>query len=134
MCPYVSAMDLPAVQEAQVRSLGGPQEKGMAAHSDILAWRILCTEEPGRLQSMGSQRVRHDYETNTMKEIKMVKTCGKEVEVFVKIYLIKMRKLACRCMVYNKNIFSFSQVCRSLGGSADLADPSLSPSRLGVLL
>ena len=94
MCPYVSAMDLPAVQEAQVRSLGGPQEKEMATHSDILAWRILCTEEPGRLQSMGSQRVRHDYETNTMKEIKMVKTCGKEVEVFVKIYLIKMRKLA----------------------------------------
>ena len=71
---YVSAMDLPAVREAQVRSLGDPLEKEMATHSGILAWRIPCTEEPGRLQSMGSQRVRHDYETNTMKEIKMVKT------------------------------------------------------------
>ena len=35
-------------------------EQGMAAHSSILAWRILWTEEPGGLQSMGSQRVRHD--------------------------------------------------------------------------
>ena len=37
-------------------------EKGMATHSSILAWRIPRTEEPGRLQSMGSQRVRHDSE------------------------------------------------------------------------
>ena len=35
-------------------------EKEMATHSNILAWRIPCTEEPGRLQSMGSQRIRHD--------------------------------------------------------------------------
>ena len=35
-------------------------EKGMATHSNILAWRISWTEEPGRLQSMGSQRIRHD--------------------------------------------------------------------------
>ena len=37
-----------------------PLEESMAAHSNILAWRISWTEEPGRLQSMGSQRVRHD--------------------------------------------------------------------------
>ena len=37
-----------------------PLEKGMATHSSILAWRIPWAEEPGRLQSMGSQRVRHD--------------------------------------------------------------------------
>ena len=37
-----------------------PLEKGMATHSSILAWRILQTEEPGGLQSMGSQRIRHD--------------------------------------------------------------------------
>ena len=45
----------------QVRSLGGedPLEMGMATHSSILAWRILWTEELGRLQSMGSQRIRH---------------------------------------------------------------------------
>ena len=52
----------PAMQETGVRSLGqeDPLEKGMAAHSSILTWRIPQTEEPGRLQSMGSQRVGHD--------------------------------------------------------------------------
>ena len=49
-------------QETQVQSLGreGPLEEGMETHSRILVWRIAWTEEPGRLQSMGSQRVRHD--------------------------------------------------------------------------
>ena len=53
---------LPAVQEIQVRSLGreGPLEKEMATQSSILAWRIPWTEEPGRLQSTGLQKVRHD--------------------------------------------------------------------------
>ena len=52
----------PAMWKTQVRSLGqeDPLEKGMATHSSILAWRIPWTEEPARLQSMGSQRVRHD--------------------------------------------------------------------------
>ena len=52
----------PAMQETWVRSLGweDPLEEGMAAHSSILAWRIPWTEVPGGLQSMGSQRVRHD--------------------------------------------------------------------------
>ena len=54
--------NLPATQETQVRSLcwKGPLEKEMATHSAILAWRIPWTEETGGLQSMGSQRVRHD--------------------------------------------------------------------------
>ena len=49
--------DLLAMQETQVQSLGqeDPLEKEMATHSSILAWRITWTEEPGRLQSMGSQ-------------------------------------------------------------------------------
>ena len=52
----------PVVQETWVRSLGREDrlEKEMATHSSILAWRIPWTEEPGGLQSMGSQRVRHD--------------------------------------------------------------------------
>jgi len=52
----------PAMQETWVRSLGWEDtlEKGMATHSSILAWRTPWTEEPGGLQSMGSQRVRHD--------------------------------------------------------------------------
>ena len=53
---------LPARLETQVQSLGreDPLEKEMATHSSILAWRIPRTEEPGRLQSTGSQRVGHD--------------------------------------------------------------------------
>ena len=53
---------LPAMRETWVQSLGweDPLEKGMATHSSILAWRIPWREEPGGLQSMGSQRVRHD--------------------------------------------------------------------------
>jgi len=49
------------MQETWVPSLGGedPLEKDMATHSSILAWRISQTEEPGGLQSIGSQRVRH---------------------------------------------------------------------------
>ena len=53
---------LPAMWETQVQSLGweGLLEKEMATHSSILAWRSPQMEEPGRLQSMGSQRVGHD--------------------------------------------------------------------------
>ena len=54
--------NLPAMQETWVQSLGqeDPLEKGMATHSSILAWRIPSSEEPGGLQSIGSQRVGHD--------------------------------------------------------------------------
>ena len=54
--------NLPATQETQVQSLGqeDPLEKEMATHFLILAWRIPWTEEPGRLQSLRSQRVGHD--------------------------------------------------------------------------
>ena len=57
----------PAMWETWVRSLGWEDllEEEMATLSSILAWRIPWTEEPGRLQSMGSQRVRHDRMTNT---------------------------------------------------------------------
>ena len=52
---------LPTMRETRVQSLGwGDLEKAMAPHSSILAWKIPWTEEPGRLQSMGSQRVGHD--------------------------------------------------------------------------
>ena len=54
--------NLPVMQETQVQALGweDPLEKGMATHSGILTWGIPWTEEPGRLQSMGLQRVRHN--------------------------------------------------------------------------
>ena len=52
----------PAIQETWIQSLGqkDPLEKERATHASIFAWRILWTEEPGRLQFMGLQRVRHD--------------------------------------------------------------------------
>ena len=51
------------MQEMQVQSLGqeDPLEEGMATHSNILSWRLLWTEEPGRLRPIGSQRVRDDW-------------------------------------------------------------------------
>ena len=59
--------NLPAMWEMWVWSLGweNPLEKGMATHSSILAWKIPWTEEPGGLQFMGSQRVRHNWVNNT---------------------------------------------------------------------
>ena len=53
-------------QESRVQSLGyeDPLEEEMATHSSILAWKIPWTEEAGGLQSMGSQRVRHDWATS----------------------------------------------------------------------
>ena len=65
--PLVGQLEknLPAVQETWVQSLGqeDPLEKGVTTHSSILAWKVLWTEEPGGLQSMGSQRVGHDLAT-----------------------------------------------------------------------
>ena len=54
--------NLPAMRETWIQSLGweDPLEEVMATHSSILAWKLPWTEEPGRLQSMGWQRVRHD--------------------------------------------------------------------------
>ena len=82
--------NLPAMQETQVWSLGweDPLEKGMATHSSILAWRILWIEEPGGLQSMGSQRVRHDWVTNAHTKYKYshFEGCG-TLLVFKKIFL-----------------------------------------------
>ena len=63
----------PVMQETWVPSLGGeyPLEKEMAAHSSILAWEVPWTGEPGGLQSMGSQRVRHDLKTQQQQHVKL---------------------------------------------------------------
>ena len=57
---------LPTMRETQVQSLGweDPLRKEMATHSSTLAWKIPWTEKPGRLQSMGSQRIGHDWATS----------------------------------------------------------------------
>ena len=73
--------NLPAIQETWVQSLDweDPLEKGMATHSDILAWEIPRTEEPGGLQSMGSQRTGHYQTTNT---------CTMYIYIYKYIYVI----------------------------------------------
>ena len=79
----------PAMQETQVRSLGreGPLEKEMATHYSVLAWRIPWTEDPDRLQSMGSQRARHDQETNT--------------KTFTEVHFINIHEF-CFCLIREK--------------------------------
>ena len=61
--------NLPAMWETWIRSLGWEDllEEGMTTRSNILAWRIPWTEEPGRLQSLGSQRVRQDQALSGLK-------------------------------------------------------------------
>ena len=73
--------NLPALQKTCVQSLGqeDPLEKEMAMHSSILAWEISWTEGPARLQSMGSQRVRHVLTTKQQQEYKMVQPLWKTV-------------------------------------------------------
>ena len=67
---WLSGKDLPAVQETWIQSLNweDPLEKEMATHSSILAWEIPWTEEPGRVQSMGLQRVRRDSATKQQQQ------------------------------------------------------------------
>ena len=66
------------MQETRVRSLGreDPLENEMATHSSILAWRISLREEPGRLQSVGLQRITHYWMTNTQKHFKITRYQG----------------------------------------------------------
>ena len=82
---------LSTMQETRVRSLGweDPLEKEMAIHSRAIAWKISWTEEPGRLQPMGSQRVGHDWATS----LPFTSTC------FLKKYLC--------FLVLDKTMFNF---------------------------
>ena len=96
----------PAVQETRVRSLGrgDPLEKEMATHSSILAWKIPQTEEPGGLQSMGSQRVRHDWAT---KNTSTKKTC---TQIFTLVLFLGKRKDRLWC-IHTMKYYSAIQCC-----------------------
>ena len=80
--------NMPAVQEIRVQSLGqeDPLEMEMATHSSILAWKAPWTEEPGGLQSVGSQRVRHDWVTNTCIMLKVLYMFPYKYKVFTVFY------------------------------------------------
>ena len=68
------AKSLPAMRETRVLSLGqeDPLEKEIATHSSFLAWEIPRTEKLGRLQSMGSQRIRHDRATSFLEVTQLI--------------------------------------------------------------
>ena len=82
--------NMPAMQEAWFRSLRweDPLEKGMATHSSISAWRIPRTEETGGLQSTGSQRVRHNWVTNTFTFVRVYTTFGNQVKPLIKLQTV----------------------------------------------
>ena len=86
--------NLPAMCETWVRSLDweDPLEKGMATHSSILAWKIPWTEEPGRLQSMGLQRVRHNWVTFTLNLFKCFVSSDVFRHTHFNKYSIKFKK------------------------------------------
>ena len=76
--------NLPAVQETWVWSLDweDPLEKGMASHASTLAWAISWIEEPGRLQSMRLQRVRHDWTTSLSVSVPLMRFCPHNLNTF----------------------------------------------------
>ena len=82
--------NLPVIQETQVWSLGweDAMEKGMATCSSILSWRLPWTEEPGGLQSVGSQRIGHDWVS-----ISALLTMPKPLTVWITINCGKFRKM-----------------------------------------
>ena len=80
---------LPAMQETQVQFLGweDPLEKEIATHSSTLAWKIPWTEKPNRLQSMWSQRVRHDFHTYVYTHTNMCKCMYVYIHIYMYIYI-----------------------------------------------
>ena len=90
----------PAVRETWVRSLSQEDtlEKGMTTHSSILAWIIPWTEEPGRLQSTGSQRVREEWVTNTLTSSSTQPTDGN----LLKLQLTSILFLLCLMLAKRK--------------------------------
>ena len=119
--------NLPAVQETWARSLGwrkDPLEKGMATHSSIHAWEIPWTEEPGGLQSLGSQRVGHKWATNTFTshmDITIHKNwlnCAKGDRMFVSLSLSLSFFFLLSC-----NIYAAAAAAASLQSCPTLCDP-----------
>ena len=92
--------NLPAVQETLLGSLGweDPLEKGMAIHCSIHAWRIPWTEEPGGLQSVGSQRAGHGWATDST-----TTTCFPEKFTYIKLWVISTKPWASQVALVVKN-------------------------------
>ena len=108
--------NLPAIWETKVWSLGSedPLEKGMATHCSILTWKIPWTEVPGGLQSMGSQRVRHDWATNTSTF---------HIYIYVCIYIYIFSKFVVTpCLKYRRNRYSLIHLFNNYFWSTHVLD------------
>ena len=124
----------PAMQKTQVRSLGQeePLEKEMASHFSVLAWRIPWTEEPGGLRSLESQRVRHNWATNTHKILYVcVCTCTcvqrhfSHAQLFVTLWTIAHQ--APLSMGFSRQEYWSGLPCSPPG---NLPDPGIRPASL----
>ena len=124
------------MQETWVRSLGReePLEKDMATHSSILAWRIPWTEEPGRLQSMGSQRVGHNWATNTWSPQPLIFFSGKKFEPrkTLKPQGFEATKARLELTPLASNLSPFSQRRHQRQRGSDRAMPRVVSTRVGA--
>ena len=108
--------NLPAMQVTWVWSLGWEDlEMGMATHSSILAWRIPWTEEPGELQSMRWQRIRHDWATKKEKEKKCIMHIEKIKRTWGKSVQLNSHKVhTCMTTTSSDKILGTSEIMASL--------------------
>ena len=114
---------LPAMWETWVRSLGreDPLEKEMATHSSILAWRIPWTEEPGGLQSTGSQRVRHDWATS-LHFTSLHFTFHPSAKV-LKAFLQNFIELTKDDVIYLNNLTQTCAICQQTNPNSNIRPP-----------
>ena len=122
---------LPTTQETWVQSLGweGLLEKEVATHSTILAWKIPWTEEPGRLQSMGLQRVGHDWATftfllsrnelDTVKSVTFNKRSPKQICLCSHISALISAKCEHKPLRCGRNSQRSPVTCAARGGSRE---------------
>ena len=98
---------LPEMQETWVRSLGqeDPLEKKMAIHSSTIAWKVPWTEKPGRLQSMGLKKVRHDWATSLSQSLmttKILIVAIKKKMIIINLYwVVTTGQVLCRNLCSN---------------------------------
>ena len=142
---------LSTMQETRVRSLGweDPLEKEMASHYRTIAWKIPWTEEPGRLQSTGSQRVGHDWATS-LSAIRVVSSAYLRLLVFLLAILIpacasSSATFCMMCSTYKLNSFlilktfnfyiklwNYLAIANHFVWTIDLSSKTMNPGQEGI--
>ena len=116
--------NLPAMQDTRVQSLGleNSLEKVIATHSSVLAWRIPWTEQPGGLQSMGSQRVGYNWITNTHT---YTYTHKSQVTLAIHILTLNLRGLNHQRFLFHSSYMPFSEQLVALSHTYSIQGPRL---------